>query len=202
MYGNAATGDQAHSRPEDVYLRTSELEIFLAGNFDACFLDERYSAEEVAWLVKVGVRDDLRISRKAADRFGYVTVHSSYGYHQRGIDEFDPDCWVEHLDFAVRHPTEQRSLFIWQNIARPLQRQIRGTLEESTRQTYDSSEKELTVSKLGLDLMTEAWVPDVNRDFHKPEDLSLGDLPEDFEADVGLASQLRMKGCELNGSCT
>jgi len=124
-------------------------------------------------------------------------VHRLHGWHQRGIDGFDPDCWVDHLDFAIRHPTEQRSLFIWQNTARPLQRQIRGTVEKSTRQSYDNSETELTLSKLGRDLLSEAWVPNVIGDFHKPEELSLGDLSGNFEADEGLASQLRMKGSEL-----
>ena len=194
---NAATGDQACSRPEEVYLRTPDLEIFLAGNPDAWFLDERYSDTEEANFVNVGVRNDLRVSRREADCQGYVTVQKYHGWHQRGIDEFDPECWVEHLDFAVHHPTEKCSLFIWQNIARPLQRQIRGTLEKSTRKDYGNSEKEFTMSKLGRYLITEAWVPNVNKEFHKPEDLSLGDLPGDFEADVGLAGNLRMKGSEL-----
>ena len=194
---NAATGDQKCLRPKDVYLRTPELEIYLSGNPDAWFLDERYSDVEVAWFVEVGVRDNLRVSRREADRQGYVTVHRLRGWHQRGINEFDPECWVEHLDFAVRHPTKQRSLLIWRSIARPLQRQIRGTIEKSTRQTYDNSEKELTVSKLGRELISKAWVPDINWKFHRPENLSLRNLPSGFEVDEGLASQLQMKGSEL-----
>jgi len=76
-------------------------------------------------------------------------VKKLHGWHKRGIDGFDPDCWVEHLDFAIRNLNENRSLFIWKNIARPLQRQIRGAIEKSSRQTYDNSETEVTLSKIG-----------------------------------------------------
>lgn len=40
-------------------------------------------------------------------------------------------------------------------------------------------------------------MPDIEGVFHKPEELSLRDLPSEFEPDEGLASQLRMKGSEL-----
>lgn len=43
---NAATGEEARSQPEGVYLRKAELEIFLEGNPDACFLDERYTERD------------------------------------------------------------------------------------------------------------------------------------------------------------
>lgn len=194
---NAATGKQARAKPKSVYLKTPGLEIFLGGNPDAWLLDERYGQAEKNVFIEVGVRDDLRIVQREADRKGYVTVHRTHGWHKRGIDGFDPECWVEHLDFALGHLTDERSLFIWQNIARPLQRQVRGTVEKSTRQTYDESETELTLSKLGRELLATAWLPDGKGGFHKPEECSLVDLPEDFERDEGLASQLRMRGSEL-----
>ena len=194
---NAATGEEARTQPVGVYVRTSDMEVFLAGNPDAWFLDERYGEEEIAIFIGIGVRDDLRILRKEPDKRGYVTVQRLHGDHQRGIDGFDPDCWVEHLDYAIRHPNVQRSHLIWQNIARPLQRQIRGIVEKSTRQSYDNSQTEVTLSKLGHVITSEAWLPDVSGNFHKAEELSLNELPSEFDRDEGLVSQLRMKGGEL-----
>ena len=194
---NAATGEEACSQPGGAYLRKKRLEIFLEGNPDAWFLDERYSEEEVDAFISLGVRDDIGIHQEKPDRRGYVIVEKFYGWHKRGLDGFDPGCWVEHLDFATHNPNEQRSLFIWKNIARPLRRQIRGTIEKSSRQTYDNSQTEETLSRIGSVLLYEAWLPDVEGGFHNPKELSLRELPSEFEPDEGLASQLRMKGSEL-----
>ena len=194
---NAATGKQAYAKPGGVYIRTPELEVFLAGNPAAWFLDEQYSDAKVDEFRKAGVHDRIRITRKNSDYQGHVSVKSDWGKNERGLDGFDPDCWVEHLDFAVRNPTEQRSLFIWKRIALPLKNQIRGTLEKSPRKNYVNSDKESAVSILGKFLIEEAWIPDVSGEFHKPEDISLEDLPEEFERDARLADQLQIKGNQL-----
>lgn len=194
---NAATGQQAHAQPEGVYLKTSDLQIFLEGNPDARFLDERYGVEEISAFISVGVRDDLFISQNIGDKRGYVQLPMFRSMHRRGLDGFDPNCFVDDLDFALQHPTARRSHFIWENIAYPLQRQIRGKLESCTRKTYQDSNVSETLSKVGELLTTEAWLPDSGGSFHKPEDLSLGDLPDSFIRDDALAGQLRMKGSEL-----
>lgn len=194
---NAETGKEARGKPSIVYLRKPELEIFLKGNPNAWFLDERYSEREVDAFKILGAQDKLSICRKEPDRRDYVIVERSHGSHKRGLDGFDPGCWVEHLDFATQYPNKQRSLFIWEHIARPLQRQIRGVIEESSRQSFDQSETEEILSKIGCVLLSNAWLPNIDGEFHNPKDLSLRELPSEFEPDEGLASQLRMKGSEL-----
>ena len=194
---NATTNEEARALPHKLYERSEELSVFLDGNPDAWFLDERYSHDQIDAFRVLGVSNDLRIQAKSGDRKGHVTVYRYHGLHKRGLDGFDPECTVEHLEYAVQSPTLERSLFIWQNIAIPLQRQVRGTVEKATRQTFENSELEPTVSTLGELLLSNSWLPDAAEEFHEPSELSLADLPEDFDRDEGLAGHLDMRGSEL-----
>ena len=194
---NAATNEEARVLPQELYLGSGELSVFLEGNPDAWVLDERYSDDQIDALRRLGISSDLRIQMRLGDRKGHVTVYQSHGLHKRGLDGFDPECTVDHLEYAVQSPTLERSLFIWKNIAIPLQRQIRGTVERATRQTFENSEPEPTVSALGELLRSNSWLPDVTGAFHEPSELSLADLPETFDRDESLAGHLGMKGSEL-----
>ena len=175
------------------------MRIFLEGNPEALFLDERYSEEEVIAFTELGVREDIKCCKKKSDWKGHVVVEKSHGHHERGLDEFDPDCSVEHLEFATHYPNKQRSLFIWKKIALPLKKQIRGTIEKSSRQNYEDSKTEEVLSKgIGSVLCSKAWLPDIDERFYRPNELSLHKLPSEFEQDTGLAIQLRMKGSEFS----
>ena len=198
---NAARNEEARVLPEKLYLGSEELSGFLEGNPDAWVLDERYSDDQIDALRMLGVSGDLRIHMKSGDRKGHVSVYRYHGWHKRGLDGFDPECTVDHLEYAVQSPTLERSLFIWNNIAIPLQRQIRGTVEKATRKTFENSEHECTVSTLGELLRSTSWLPDVAGAFHEPSELSLADLPETFDRDQGLAGHLGMKGSELVVPC-
>ena len=194
---NANTNKEALASPQKLYVKGGDLAVFLEGSPNAWFLGERYTEGQVEALLTLGVSKELRVQCRAGDRKGHVTVCSHHGWHQRGLDGFDPDCTVEHLEHAVQSPSVKRSLFIWQDVAIPLQRQIRGMVEKATRQTYENSKIEPTLSTLGELLLSNAWVPDAAGVFYKPSELSLVDLPETFERDEGLAGQLGMKGSEL-----
>ena len=194
---NADTNEEAGNVPPALYLRSDELSVFLEGNPDAWFLDERYGDDQIDAFLVLGVSKDLRIHTRSGDRQGHVTVYRSHGLHKRGLDGFDPECSVEHFEHAVQSPTLERSLFIWKNVAIPLQRHIRGMVEKATRQTFENSELEPTVSTLGELLLSNSWLPDVTGVFHKSCELALADLPEKFDRDEGLAGHLGMKGSEL-----
>ena len=200
LYANRADNIKSkYVRPnEGVYLETSKLEIYLEGNSKAWFLDNRYSEIQKDAFVKAGlVLGKVKTLRDDPDWYGNVTVCKEYGWHKRGVDGFDPNCQVNHLAFAVRHSTRSRSCFIWNEIARPLKRQIRGKVEHSTNKNYNNSSTTEEFSKFGKLLTSNTWVIDRNGQFHKPGDLSLKNLPKDFEADEYLASQLEMKGSKL-----
>ncbi|MBF2761597.1 MAG: hypothetical protein ISN28_15460 [Ectothiorhodospiraceae bacterium AqS1] len=194
---NAATDEKELRRPEEIYLRKKDLEIFFEDNSDVWFLDAIYSKKIINDLEDLGINRYITVHQKDSDYRDYVCVYNHTGNHERGLNGFDPNCRVDHLDFAAQNPNIQRSLFIWKNIAYPLQKQFRGTVEKSTRKTYFPSEIEEIFSRIGEILFSSAWLPDAEGRFHIPSDLSLDDLPSEFERHEDLANQLRMKGSEL-----
>ena len=193
---NAATNEAAYRLPQELYVRSEELSLFLEGNPDAWFLDRRYSDEQIEAFLdsELGLSNDWRVEQRLADQKGHVTLHRYRGRHERGLDGFDPECNVDHLEFALHSPTVERSLFVWKKVAEQLRLQIRGRVEKATRQTYENSQTKATFSTLGKLLRSNPWLPDVTGKFHKPSELSLADLPETFDRDEGLASQLGMRG--------
>lgn len=193
---NAATSEAAFRLPQELYVRSEELSLFLEGNPDAWFLDQRYSEEQIEAFLdsELGLSNDWRVEQRLADRKGHVTLHQYRGRHERGLDGFDPECNVEHLEFALHSTTVERSRFIWKKVAEQLRLQIRGRIEKATRQTYEGRKIEVTISTLGKLLQSNSWLPDVAGEFHKPSELSLEDLPETFDRDEALASQLGMRG--------
>ena len=195
--GNAGTGEEDLVAPQELYVRSEGLSVFLKGNPDAWFLDKRYGGEEevIKAFLTLGLEEKPRKQKKKPDWKGHVTIKEEYyGDHERGLDGFDPGCDVDHLEFAIQSPTTERSRFIWNEIAIPLKHQIRGSVEKCTRKTYKGSDEERVVSTLGKQLLSKAWLPDDSGDFHKPSDISLTDLPEEFDRDENLAGQLGMKG--------
>ncbi|WP_025772410.1 sacsin N-terminal ATP-binding-like domain-containing protein [Thioalkalivibrio sp. HK1] len=199
LYAKNATGEKARTLPYETYSRNPNLEIYLEDNPDAWFLDERYSKEEIDMFLNLGVHDNIIIYEREVDRRGHIIVHKDYGFHKRGLNGFDPNFWVDQLDFAVQHPNISRSLFIWENIAYPFQKHFRGSVQESSNKDYIDSEPKIILSKMGEMLSSNAWLPDKKGVFHKPSDLSLDDLPDEFERFDDLASHLEMIGSELNG---
>ena len=191
---NAGTGEEALVTPQELYVSSEGLSVFLKENPEAWFLDTRYGEEEREAFRTLGLKENPKIQKKEPDRKRHVTLERWHGCHERGLDGFDPGCDVDHLEFAVQSPTTERSRFIWREIAIPLKHQIRGSVEKSTRKTYEESDKEQVVSTLGKQLLFNAWLPDDSGGFHKPSDISLTDLPEEFDRDEDLADQLGVKG--------
>ena len=180
-------------------LRKDDLSLFLEGNPDAWFLDEQYTENQYSSFRELGVSDHPKIPQSPLNRNqnGHLIIYKDHGRHERGLDGFDPEFTVQHLEHAVQHPTIERSLFIWKNIAIPHQHRIRGKVEKATRQSYESSRTESTLSRLGKTLVSNSWLPDSTGIFRKPSELSLTDLPEEFDQDESLAAHLEMRGSEL-----
>ena len=70
---------------------------------------------------------------------------------------------------------------------------IRGTVEKSSRQTYQGSHREEQLSEFGEILINGAWLPDSNGYMHRPSELTLDELPESFVRDEKLADLLGMR---------
>ena len=71
-------------------------------------------------------------------------------------------------------------------------------LEKSTTQSYgNSSFEDILSHNFGNLLVNNAWLPDIDENMHKPSEITLAELPEEFVRVERLANQLRMKKDEV-----
>lgn len=201
---------EAYKRPTEVYFSNHDLLMYFKGNKDAWFVSSKYN-EILSSLIKdrfmmsftknrfmdflkeLGVAENIRIKRKKENHKGYVVIVSSHGWHERGHNGFDPDIEIDGLEHAIKHPTMEKSLFVWNNLAIPHSGCISGIVESSSRKTYEFGRKNKGTSKFGHLLINSAWLPGSDENFHMPGELSLDDLPESFRPDEKLSKQLEMK---------
>jgi|GEM_PF-895650 len=178
----------------EIYLNTNELHMYFENNPNAWFIDESYPPDLESLFNELSIGEIPSTERKTKNDEGYVIIRNSHSWHDRGLKGFDPDIEVDGLEYALKDPTIEKSLFIWNRIAIANADCIRGTVESSSRQTYENSDKVEQVSqKFGRLLIDTPWLPDKQGNFHKPGELNLEVLPESFELDEKLANQLGMK---------
>ena len=188
---NAATGERHLMVPAMLYQRTKDLELYFAGNPGAWFADDSYGP----WLVQlrgVGVRDDVTLLARDGDQLGYVIVADEFARHERGIGGFDPGARIEGLDFALDHPGQARSEYVWNVLLAPNRHLVAGVVEKSVRQEFMDSSRENIRSVMGEAAMGAAWLPGPDGAFHRPAELSLDDLPVTYKRDEELAKALGM----------
>ena len=191
---SSISGDEVYRKPKELYFQDDTLEMYFSGNSEVGFVSSIYQKSALDVFKDIGVSEDVRIYRRAPDYRGFVKIRDWHGSHERGLCGFDPDIQVEGLTHALASPTIEKSVFIWSCIAIPNAECIRGTIERSSMQTYENSSKEDRVSEsFGRLLKESKWLPGTDGQLHYPSDLSLSDLPEQFECDEKLAEMLGMK---------
>ena len=115
---NASTGVKKMKPPGELYQRSRELEAYFDGNPDAWFAGDGYGP----WLMQLremGVRAEVRLRARAADALGYVVTADEFARHERGVDGFDPGAELDGLEFALRHPGQARSEYVWNMLLAP-----------------------------------------------------------------------------------
>ena len=195
---NAATGEESYRKPGGVYYSSDDLLMFFDGNPEAWFLSANY-AEDLSTSFKVlGVARTIRIRRptRVTDWQDSTILADEWGLHERGLKGFDPEFDVDGLRHAVTYPTLRRSAYVWETIARPHCRQVRGVIEKSNYKDFRNSKVSDSWSKMGRSLADCAWLP-YGEQFVRASALSLDDLPQEFTRDEMLASQLQMKVDEV-----
>lgn len=91
-------------------------------------------------------------------------------------------------------PTLAKSLYIWESIANPHHRFIRGKVEHSSLRDFSSNATVISqTSGFGELLIKHRWLPNKEGVMHKPGEISLDELPEVFTRHHDLATQLGMK---------
>ncbi|MDE0159952.1 MAG: hypothetical protein OXI02_01875 [Candidatus Dadabacteria bacterium] len=182
-----------YRKPCELYFGSNELRLYFSGNNAIGFVNTEYPESVRSLFEDFGVVDSVRVSRKGQNGQGHVVLKDHHGWHERGLDGFDPDIFVEGLEIALASPTLEKSQFIWNNIAVRHFSCIRGVVESCPRQTYEGSTEEDRISEFGRLLIENTWLPFSDGSLKKPGELTLDDLPDSFIRDEKLAQQLGMK---------
>ena len=132
---NAATGEHRLMRPGELYLRTTPLEGYFAGNPDAWLGADSYGPW-LAQLREMGVRDAAAVSARRPDELGHVLVAEDFAWHERGVAGFDPAAQIDGLEYALAHPNAARSEYVWNALLVPNRHLIAGVVETSHRMEY------------------------------------------------------------------
>ena len=191
---SSVSDDEIYRRPDALYFLDDSLEMYFSGNSDVGLISSIYQRSALDMCASLGVRYEVRIDKRKPDYQGCIRLRDYHGWHERGLFGFDPDIEVEGLSIALSPPTPEKSLFIWNKIVLPNAECIRGTIEKSSRQTYENSSKEERISEsFGRLLIESKWLPGADGHSLCPAEISLDELPEQFERSEKLADLLGMK---------
>jgi hypothetical protein len=183
---------EEYRSPNDVYLISSEFESYLKDNSDIWFACSDYPDELILSFKELGINTQPKVIKKAKDSNGYVDIRSWHGSHKRGLDGFDPDWSIAGLQQAIEKVSVKSSFIIW-NIIKLHACCIRGIVESSSRQNFQDSKKKEEISGTGNVLVRHQWLPDKSGVFHKPSELQLTDLPDEFDKHSIQARELAEK---------
>lgn len=184
------TGKQEYRAADRVYFRSDELCRYFEGNKAFAYVER--SHVQCTLFAKVGVKASVRVKRTQHTQGSHVVYTASHGNHVRGRDGFDRYLEVDGLEWALDRPTADKSAFIWNEIAIPYYRSIRGNVESSSRQNYLRSKTKEVTSSFGALFIGKEWLPNADK-MCRPSDLSIEDLPESFERGSTEADQLALK---------
>lgn len=189
-------GRRVYRKPGQVYFSNDELRAYFSGNDSFAFVNMEHPNSKL--FRELGVSDRTRIRCKSKSR-STEDIHLGWAdAHRRGLKGFDPDISVDGLENALRNPSTEKSRIIWNRIATDYSHCVRGRIIRSSRQDFSRSasiyeEKEMISESFGRFLIDRAWLPNSDGHFHKPNELTLDDLPESFDRYEKLADQLGMK---------
>jgi hypothetical protein len=189
---NALTGKEQLRTPRELYWRDHDLAAYFDDNPHIWFADEGYRK----WceiLTELGVRGKVAVTARRQNPLGYVITVKAHGWHERGVDGFDPDAKIDGLDHALRHPNNWRSEYVWNTLLRPNRHLLTGVIEKCSRQDFSGSVHRQSVrSPIGMLAVKAAWLPGPAGTFHRSSELALDDLPESYRRDDVLAKALDM----------
>ena len=155
-----------------------------------------------------GIADDLissigkgeLVKKRTPDNRGHIVTDNGYGSHKRGLDGFDPNWEITGVTQILAQPRPEQSKILWTLLLNKSEC-IRGFIESSNRSNYSDIKKTEEFSKIGNLLTTSKWLPDKAGILHKPSELLLTDLPDEFDTRsafaIEVADKLEMKKPEV-----
>lgn len=185
-------------KPKELYFPIGKLRLYFAGDSTYKFVSSEYHDKHIEMFRELRISDTIRITCKSKPGTTDDIRLPKHGrYYRRGLKGFDPDIQVDGLKHALMNPSVEKSKIIWEHIVIPYSHCIKGKILRSSRQNFSVHAKMLKeneeTSDFGHLLRENAWLPDSDGSMHKPSELTLKELPEEFFPDERLADQLGMQ---------
>jgi hypothetical protein len=201
---NAASPKTIHYKlANEIYLPSKDLRNYFHGNEDAWFLIKEivnFDEDLISDLL-----DELEINKKpkpikeigsgSGTGFEYIPM-----FHRRGFEhQYD----IDGIEKALGNVKEYRDLakYIWELLINYMDNakiEFRGILHTCPNaqfpQDHPSLRKHNIETTLFKALSKHAWILDRDGNLHKPSVLTLDDLPDAFEKNEKLATEIGMKG--------
>lgn len=103
-------------------------------------------------------------------------------YHRAGVrwtdSAIDADWTIKHIDTLVRTPTIESSRLLWATLTSARPEVAKARFRPNRQYTVREADSQLICW-----LKANAWIPDANGDFHKPQVINRGQLPLGFVFD-------------------
>lgn len=186
---NAKTGRQRYDKPTNLFLQSPELQTFFEENANVWFLAEE-DVENIDWQ-KLGVQTGPVINCRGLHGFNYfVPLCSLHGWHERGLDGFDPDTSIDELEHALINISLPKAAYIWNELLPPLVKFLHGSYQRASHKNYDNAESKEIDSKLCKILKNHTWLPVAVDEFKKPSECTIADLVGELKRNDYLAKAL------------
>lgn len=191
---NNTNRQSEYKKPNEIYLSSEYtgndgLECFLEANPDIWLLDKCYlNIPDIKIII-----ENLHILDKPKITTEEFNTNKKY---KRG---FTRDYTMDGLQFFLEHNkySIKTSLYLWELLIRSQRDnsyriELKGTLEHANDEKFigKNVKKEPKVTTIYKLLNNYSWLPDKYANFHKPSDISLSELPDDFEKESIEAKKL------------
>ncbi|GAA4444156.1 sacsin N-terminal ATP-binding-like domain-containing protein [Novipirellula rosea] len=195
LCNNAKDGKCQFKSASDAYIKSLGLLTYFDGNPDTWFVSHKYdglaadtSSKLKKFFTAIGVASGK--PREIGREFYRGDWH---GWHVRGLNGFNPEWTFDGLEFALCHPTLERSRYIWNILLRGSANRICGKVQQSSRQGFPASSttEKVEVSEAGVLLQEKAWIPTSSGSFVFAKELGeVSSLHDSLTKDDELLSKL------------
>jgi hypothetical protein len=171
-------------RDSTIYQRNQDHEAWFSGleNIDAYFLhpsiESIYDNEQLKRLANPiqTLTKNLEVSDSKT-----VTLANQHSNNKRGLNGFNPNAKIIGLYEAFDNWHNDRFKILW-NILLKSPRIISGETQYARNaQKLDAAEKKIEYTEVGKFLIEKNCIPDKQGNWHKPNELFLHDLPDEFD---------------------
>jgi hypothetical protein len=197
---NNVTGIKAYKKPEEIYFRSPELELYFQENQEAWFINEDRGSEQwkklgVATIPRfLSVDSQLSWEERSAliGNEGYTYCISTEDYLLDGLEHF-----LNNLNNYNEEQQKARSKYLWSFLVDFFREKSDWTKDRFFKGTYKwfyYTKRYENFDARWLKLLREKpWLPSPAGGLCKPADITIAQLPPEFERDDYLIKKIGFK---------